>query len=424
MVGIAGKSKACHDCKRRRVKCDLTHPLCQRCSKAGIACRGYTKSTLWVNQTQARPKVTALSVVADARLQQRNPETSTLPCWLVLLQRMRVGLNSGDSSYDVQRFRLEALFIAESIYFPRGVTMTNVEGSDSLPSSWLKAVCQLQRPSDALDHSLLAFCAIQVRLSSKATISHDETIQLYNHALSRIIAILDSPSAGNSDESLAAIVVLSTCEVIQAMVMKHFLTLEPDTWRQLIGSPVNSGTLSGLLDIIMDVPSAMAGARLLIARNERDSVELIHFANLLIQKFHDLDNWRSLHHHCPDQPPLYWSIPSKASNPADDHQNDKLFPFALIFSSIQQATAWIFCSSTMLDVLNTILLLRSSSITTNITLSHVDDVLQGTILDHSASSVLLQVQADADKLARMLCQSIEYCYLVADMVGNLSGAKP
>jgi hypothetical protein len=71
----------------------------------------------------------------------------------------------------------------------------------------------MQRPSEPLDHSLIAFCAIQIHLSGKPGISHDETVRLYNQALSKIITILDSPSVGNSDESLAAIVVLSTCEV-------------------------------------------------------------------------------------------------------------------------------------------------------------------------------------------------------------------
>lgn len=71
----------------------------------------------------------------------------------------------------------------------------------------------MQRPNDALDNSLLAFCAIQIRLSGKASFSYHETVRLYNHALSKTITILDSPRVANSDEVLAAIVILSTCEV-------------------------------------------------------------------------------------------------------------------------------------------------------------------------------------------------------------------
>lgn len=64
--------------------------------------------------------------------------------------------------------------------------------------------------SEALDHALLAFCAIQVRLSGETGISNDETVQLYNTALGKVIRDV----ARNNDETLAAIVVLSTCEVL------------------------------------------------------------------------------------------------------------------------------------------------------------------------------------------------------------------
>ncbi|KAG7405538.1 Beauvericin cluster-specific repressor BEA4 [Fusarium oxysporum f. sp. rapae] len=171
MVGIAGKSKACHDCRRRRVKCDLTLPLCRRCIKPGIACRGYERLTLWVHRTPACPNVTALSTIGDLRLKERTRETPTSSEWLGLLRRMYTRLNSDDLLYP------------------------------------------MQRPSDALDHRLLAFGAIQIHLSGEIGISYNEAVQLYNDALSRVISTLNSPFVVYSDESLAAIIILTTCEV-------------------------------------------------------------------------------------------------------------------------------------------------------------------------------------------------------------------
>lgn len=115
--------------------------------------------------------------------------------------------------YDIPMFRLEALRIAQSIYFPRSPGIANSNDISLLPSSWLTVICEMQRPNDALDYSLLAFCAIQVRLSGETSLSYHETVRLYNHALSKIITILDSSCVTNSDEVLAAIVILSTCEV-------------------------------------------------------------------------------------------------------------------------------------------------------------------------------------------------------------------
>ncbi|UKZ57912.1 hypothetical protein TrVGV298_011773 [Trichoderma virens] len=40
MVGVAGRSRACDECRRRRIKCDLTTPHCKRCLKAGLQCGG------------------------------------------------------------------------------------------------------------------------------------------------------------------------------------------------------------------------------------------------------------------------------------------------------------------------------------------------------------------------------------------------
>ncbi|KAI2615538.1 hypothetical protein GGR54DRAFT_294123 [Hypoxylon sp. NC1633] len=47
MVGVAGRSKGCNTCRRRRVKCDEAKPQCFRCIKAGFECLGYERATQW-----------------------------------------------------------------------------------------------------------------------------------------------------------------------------------------------------------------------------------------------------------------------------------------------------------------------------------------------------------------------------------------
>ncbi|KAF5664980.1 hypothetical protein FHETE_6840 [Fusarium heterosporum] len=450
MVGVPGKSKACQACKKRRVKCDLTRPSCLRCSRAGITCRGYERSTLWVHRTQTQPNISALSVVQDARLQEQIQFTSELKDWIGLLRRMRTQVDASES-YDVATFRRDALTISENIYFP-GSRLKKAE-EDLTPSSWLRAVCQMQRLSQTLDHSLVAFCAIQIRLSGEPDISYDETVHLYNIALSKIIAILDSPCVGISDESLASIVILSTCElflfhassswnahaqgiseilryravadtitqswsdlcrrlciicVIQAMVQKHSLILEPHIWRQHIGPPTEPASFGGLLDLVINIPSVMADARSL-AQVDKDYINRALQIDLLIQKFHELDHWRTLHHQyswTQSQIPVYWSVPARAINPAEKNYEDKLFPFALVFSSIAAATTWIFASSMMLDILDTVILLCPGHIPNNSMLASIDHNLY----DGAVSNVLHAVKVDADRLARLLCQTIEYCY--------------
>ncbi|RBQ98839.1 hypothetical protein FVER53590_10694 [Fusarium verticillioides] len=369
MVGVS-KSKACADCKRRRVKCDLTSPRCQRCTKAGIICRGVrNQPTLWVHRTPTQLNVSALSVIQSQ--QQTN--------WLSLLQRMRCQISS-KAIYDVSTFRSQAFSVAVSIYFPQGRYTTSEEDHSSTPSSWLKAVCKMEGPSEALDYSLVAFVAIQIRLSGEVGVSYDEAIELYNHALSK---------------------------VIQALSQKKPLNLEPKLWREHIGPWAAPDSFGALLDMTIDIPSVMAEAYTFASSDKADGEELSRYIDLLTEKFYLLQNWRALVHRniaARNQTPLFWSVPSRASNPADEGYPDKLFPFALMFSSVEGASPWILCSSIMLDIIETILLLRAKAASPGVSVSPGECPDDGSI--HKGSPT----QADADYIARMMCQSIEYCY--------------
>ncbi|KAI1640989.1 hypothetical protein F4809DRAFT_293972 [Biscogniauxia mediterranea] len=53
MVGVPGRSKACNTCRRRRVRCDETKPLCHRCAKGGFECLGYERPTQWRHTSTA-----------------------------------------------------------------------------------------------------------------------------------------------------------------------------------------------------------------------------------------------------------------------------------------------------------------------------------------------------------------------------------
>ncbi|KAK0344139.1 hypothetical protein LTR91_022694 [Friedmanniomyces endolithicus] len=45
MVNVGGRSKGCANCRRRRVKCDETRPVCKRCERQGLACEGVKETT-------------------------------------------------------------------------------------------------------------------------------------------------------------------------------------------------------------------------------------------------------------------------------------------------------------------------------------------------------------------------------------------
>ncbi|PON30108.1 hypothetical protein TGAM01_v201475 [Trichoderma gamsii] len=435
MVGIPGKSKACRDCKRRRVKCDLTLPSCMRCIKAGIVCKGYEQAMLWINSTPDHPNVTAISAITDAQLHQRQ-QCSPSSEWARLLHQLRAQLSQ--PNYDTSYFRSQALRILQGIYLPQPHTATCDEiGDDPTPSSWIRAVCQMQAPSSTLDHSLLAFCAVQVNLSGDSCLSQDETGQVYNHALSKLIEDLDSRQP-SSDEMLAAIVALSTCElfvfptdsswsahaqgisellrnrgvpeqatanwrslcVIQGLGQRRSLGLEADRWRRLIGPSGADDSFVRMMHIIVDVPSMLQEAHAILLSGNNPLAASQHSARL-IQKFEELDSWRQFRQRSVAPDPLYWTVMSKMNHPADEGYADKLFPFALMFSSMGSAIQWIFCSTVMLHVIEAAFLLEALEFTT----PNGTGSISPSPSDNSSSML-----AEADGLARMLCQSIEFCY--------------
>ncbi|KAL4946465.1 hypothetical protein BDV06DRAFT_122439 [Aspergillus oleicola] len=50
-------AKACHNCRRRRLKCDRTVPACKKCAHNGVECLGYGKLFLWEKGVASRGKM-------------------------------------------------------------------------------------------------------------------------------------------------------------------------------------------------------------------------------------------------------------------------------------------------------------------------------------------------------------------------------
>ncbi|KAF2201596.1 hypothetical protein GQ43DRAFT_371055 [Delitschia confertaspora ATCC 74209] len=55
--GLSLPSKACHNCRRRRWKCDRSLPVCQKCLHSGVECLGYGKLFLWNRGVASRGKM-------------------------------------------------------------------------------------------------------------------------------------------------------------------------------------------------------------------------------------------------------------------------------------------------------------------------------------------------------------------------------
>ncbi|GAB1321080.1 hypothetical protein MFIFM68171_11290 [Madurella fahalii] len=63
-VPTGGQSKACYNCRRRRLRCDRSRPFCHKCSSSGEECLGYGTVLRWANAPAVRGKLASqLAVV-------------------------------------------------------------------------------------------------------------------------------------------------------------------------------------------------------------------------------------------------------------------------------------------------------------------------------------------------------------------------
>jgi hypothetical protein len=120
------------------------------------------------------------------------------------------------------QFRLQALELLKKLYLPQP-SLANIRESSLY--SWLPTVCELERESHALDHSLLTFCVVQVAVTKTGSACIDEALQVYNDALQSLLVEIENFGAGQSDEILAAISVLSTAEVLLSWQLSLYAKL-------------------------------------------------------------------------------------------------------------------------------------------------------------------------------------------------------
>jgi hypothetical protein len=182
-----------------------------RCEKAGRTCEGYDKITIFVNRTLTKRSTNARVAISEARLYRSQPISKPTLTLLQAFKQLRVGISNRFRSPVL--YRSQAWEILKELYLPRLPSPREVPVTVTSCYSWLSAVCQLNLESRVLDQSLVAFCAIQVCIAEPWSVPLDLALQMYSKALTNLAQDLGFTHEQFKDETLAAIVVLSTCEV-------------------------------------------------------------------------------------------------------------------------------------------------------------------------------------------------------------------
>jgi hypothetical protein len=153
--------------------------------------------------------VTAASAISEAK--REDSKRGLLPIYEEDM-RLLISQATYQSSYLPEEFRRNAVELLKKIYLPRPLP----ENYGLSPNyAWLASLSTLTEKSQALDLSILAFCIIQTQLTNTASFSLEEGLQIYSEALRHHRTDLQDGQKISRDETFAAIVVLTTCEVFK-----------------------------------------------------------------------------------------------------------------------------------------------------------------------------------------------------------------
>lgn len=74
---VAAKPRACHNCRRRRLRCDRSFPSCRKCAISGEDCLGYGTLLRWANAPAVRGKL--VGQLAVAKTGKPGPKPVSVP---------------------------------------------------------------------------------------------------------------------------------------------------------------------------------------------------------------------------------------------------------------------------------------------------------------------------------------------------------
>jgi hypothetical protein len=186
------------------------------------------------------------------------------------------------------------------------------------------------------------------------------------------------------------------------------LGIEPNLWRQLLPVDEEVQSLETLMDVVVEVPRLLEKSDELI-RSGLKAEE--HFQDLLTA-FKKVQTWQQWCKSSSDKP-LYWAVPSRSTNPADDGYGTQLFPFALEYGCLNIAMLFIFSSAVMLQILSAALSLDATPVNKHLQTPpyhEFQDEAAGIPGDFRELWSSTHIRGEADKVARFMCQSTEFCF--------------
>ncbi|KAF2033009.1 hypothetical protein EK21DRAFT_98575 [Setomelanomma holmii] len=265
MVGIGGRSKACDNCRQRRVKCDLTRPACLRCRKRRLQCGGPQDIAIIPYKDQSHAVVSSSNTERTSVMNNspccRVATTLSIPHDAVYISYTHTHLLDGNEAI-VLRPSIDRSITSEC-FLALSTTYFGIKHRQK----WI-VTCGLSRYGGAIRsvHEALAkddasrsfdvLEAVMIMAVIEGLISEREDGWI-NHA--RGLEKLLERQGPQRMTSLPSLVVLERCRatmIFAAIVLRKTTIVAKPEWKALpwVQYPGRLHSLKRLIDILADCP--------------------------------------------------------------------------------------------------------------------------------------------------------------------------
>ncbi|KAE8418076.1 hypothetical protein BDV36DRAFT_254934 [Aspergillus pseudocaelatus] len=214
MARIAGGSKGCHACRRRKKRCDEQRPSCGQCLSRNTSCPGYSREMKFINvsyQGKGRSSHEAQESRSNAGVNSANREVETLSGQAITYRACSSGLSS--HALTLQR---SAVAYYCSSYFHNNVIQTGLDvfGKSSY-IDWMAFTPHLDIDEPSLKSALLALGAARMgRISQDPRLTRLSS-ESYSQSLRHLHRSIQNGTRGLRDETLASMMFLAIYEIIE-----------------------------------------------------------------------------------------------------------------------------------------------------------------------------------------------------------------
>ncbi|KAK3315603.1 fungal-specific transcription factor domain-containing protein [Apodospora peruviana] len=206
-VSAKGVNTQCWECRRRRIVCDSTQPICTKCRSAGIVCPGYQdkKPLTWLapNKVLSRPRKRKVPKVCGperaAGSSGRTPSTS-----------QEMGPARG--------LRSEVCDVVEAWMYYNTCIYPDYSSHQLAPTPFCIKLPSLQLAPDAVRHTLVSLAINHylfqttddagVAQSSMVVMSRDTSSRLYHHrhqAIQTLRTLLANEETRTADQTIGGV---------------------------------------------------------------------------------------------------------------------------------------------------------------------------------------------------------------------------